>query len=50
MLERVRRVQIERVLRQYDVYVPPWPLDDDPIDEDLAAQVLESLTRTETPR
>jgi hypothetical protein len=48
VLERVRRVQTERVLRSLDVYVPPWPLDDEPLDEDLVAQVLDSLTRTET--
>lgn len=48
VLERARRVQLERVLRDCDVYVPPWPLDDEPLDEDLVAQVIDSLTRTET--
>lgn len=44
VLERVRRVQVEKVLRACDVYVPPWPLDDELLDDDLVAQVLASIT------
>lgn len=44
VLERVRRIQVEQVLRELNVYVPPWPLDDESIDEDLVARVLASIT------